>query len=124
MDGSKGPVATAIIKKGILRNKDIIATDLSMAKVKSIRDSQGKEIKEAFPSQPAIILGFENVPAVGEKFKSYKTAEEAAAKVKKEESKREIGSTVIESDPTKKFLNIIIKGDVHLVGSAHPVYSM
>ena len=38
MDGGKGPVATAIIKKGILRSKDIIATDLALAKVKSLKD--------------------------------------------------------------------------------------
>jgi translation initiation factor IF-2 len=112
MNGSKGPVATAIVKKGILRNKDIIATDLALAKVKHLEDFKGLPIKEAFPAQPVIILGFEKVPAVGEKFKSYKTAEEAMAKIKKEEPKREIGSTVLESDPNKKVLNIILKGDV------------
>ena len=112
MDGLKGPVVTAIIKKGVLRKKDIIATDLALAKVKSIQDFKGKEIQEARPSQPAIILGFEKVPAVGEKFKSYKTAEQALAKIKKEEPKREIGSVVLDSDPNKKVLNIILKGDV------------
>jgi len=112
MAGSKGPVATAIVKKGILRSKDIIATDLALAKVKCLEDFQGKSIDEAHPSQPVIILGFEKVPAVGEKFKSYKTVEEAAEEIKKEKPKREIGSTVLESDPNKKVLNIILKGDV------------
>jgi len=112
MDGSKGPVATAIVKRGTLRNKDIIATDLALAKIKHLADSKGMPIKEALPSQPVIILGFETVPAVGEKFKSYKTAEEAMLKIKTEQPKREIGSTVLESDPNKKVLNIILKGDV------------
>lgn len=112
MDGLKGPIATAIIKKGILRKKDIIATDLALAKVKCLRDFQGKEIEEAHPSQPVIILGFEKVPAVGEKFKSYKTIEEAMAKLKKEEPKRELGPTVLDLGPDKKVLNIILKGDV------------
>ena len=112
MDGAKGPVATAIVKKGILKAKAIIATDLAMAKVKSVKDFMGKDITEAVPSQPVIILGFEKVPAVGEKFKSYKTAEEAIREMKREIPKREIGSTVLESDPTKKVLNIILKGDV------------
>ena len=49
---------------------------------------------------------------MGEKFKSYKTAEQALAKIKKEEPKREIGSVVLDSDPNKKVLNIILKGDV------------
>ena len=122
MDGLKGPVATAIIKKGILRQKDIIATDLALAKIKHLEDFKWMPIKEAYPSQPVIILGFEKVPAVGEKFKSYKTAEEAAAKVKKEEPKREISSTVLDSDPTKKVLNIILKADVF--GSLEAVVSM
>jgi translation initiation factor IF-2 len=112
MDGSKGPIATAIVKRGILKPKDIIATDLALAKIKCLKDFQGKEIEEAKPSQPVIILGFEKVPAVGEKFKSYKTEKEALEEIKKEEPKREIGSAVLESDPNKKVLNIILKGDV------------
>jgi translation initiation factor IF-2 len=122
MDSLKGPIVTAIIKKGILRPKDIIATDLALAKVKSVKDFMGREIEGAYPAQPAIILGFEKVPAVGEKFKSYKTAEEAMQKIKKEEPKREIGSTVIDSDPNKKVLNIILKGDVF--GSLEAVEGM
>ncbi len=112
MDCSRGPVATAIIKKGILKTKNIIATDLALAKVKSIKDFQGNEIKEALPSQPVIILGFEKVPAVGEKFKSYKTEKEAFCEIKKEKPKREIGSTVLDLSGDKKVLNIILKGDV------------
>ena len=122
MDGAKGPIATAIVKKGILRAKGIIATDLAMAKVKSIKDFIGNDIKEAFPSQPVIILGFEKVPAVGEKFKSYETAEEAIREMKREIPKREVGSTVLESDPNKKVLNIILKGDVF--GSLEAVEGM
>ncbi|MCX6719678.1 MAG: GTP-binding protein, partial [Candidatus Staskawiczbacteria bacterium] len=112
MDGGRGPIATAIVKKGILKAKDIIATDLALAKIKSIKDFKEKEIKEALPSQPVIILGFEKVPAVGEKFKSYKTEKEALCEIKKEEPKREIGNTVLDLSGGKKVLNIILKGDV------------
>jgi len=122
LDGFKGPIATAIIKKGILEKKSIIATDLAMAKVKCLRDFQGKEIDKAFPSQPVIILGFEKTPAVGEKFKSYNTAEEAMAKLMKEQPKREIGSTVLDPDPNKKVFNIILKGDVF--GSLEAIEAM
>ena len=112
MDSLKGPVATVIVERGILRNKDIIATDLALAKVKSLEDFLGKFIKEAYPSQPVIVLGFEKVPGVGEKFKNYTTVEQAMAKLKKEEQKRELNTTVIETDSEKKVLNIILKGDV------------
>ncbi len=122
MDAFKGPVATAIIKRGILRKKNIIATDIALAKVKSLEDFQEKSIDEALPAQPVIILGFEKVPAVGEKFKSYKTAEDALKNLKKEQPKREIGSTVIDSDPDKKVVNIILKADVF--GSLEAIEAM
>ena len=122
MDGGRGPIATAIVKKGILKSKDVIATDLALARVKSVKDFQNKEINEALPSQPVIILGFEKVPAVGEKFKSYKTYEDAAANLKKEEAKREIGSTVLEVPGDRKVLNIILKGDVF--GSLEAIEAM
>jgi translation initiation factor IF-2 len=112
MDGSRGPIATAIVKKGILKPKDIIATDLALAKVRSIKDFKEKEIKSAFPSQPVIILGFEKVPSVGEKFKSYKTEKEALIEIKREEPKREVGNTVLDLSGDRKVLNIILKGDV------------
>jgi translation initiation factor IF-2 len=112
MDGAKGPVATAIIQKGILHKKDIIATDLALAKVKSIKGFSGEELHEALPSQPVIILGFEKVPAVGEKFKTYATEKEALEEIKKEEPKREVGNTILDLSGDKKVVNIILKADV------------
>lgn len=123
MDANIGPVATAIVKKGILKRKDIIATDLAIAKsIKSIKNSQGKEIFEGLPSQPVVILGFEKVPAVGEKFKTYKSIKEAEEEIKREEPKREIGSTVLDLSGDKKVLNIILKGDVF--GSLEAIEAM
>lgn len=123
LDANQGPIATAIVKKGILKRKGIIATDLALAKsVKAIKNFQGKDIFEALPSQPVIILGFDKVPAVGEKFKSYATVEEAEAQMKMEEQKREIGSTVLNLDPDKKVLNIVLKGDVF--GSLEAIEAM
>ncbi len=112
MDSFKGPIATVIVKKGILNNKNIIATDTALAKIKNLENFQGKSIKEALPSQPAIVLGFEKVPGVGEKFKSFKTAEEAIEKIEKEKGKRTLNTTVLDTDPNKKISNIILKGDV------------
>ncbi len=112
MDNLKGPVATVIVEKGILKKKDIIATDLALAKVKSLDNFLGEPIEEVLPSSPAIILGFEKVPGVGERFKTYTTVDQALAKLKQEGQKREINVSVIDSDPNKKVLNIILKGDV------------
>ncbi len=112
MDSLKGPIATVIVEKGTLHAKDIIATDLALAKIKHLRDFAGKEITQVLPSQPAVVLGFEKVPGVGEKFKSYKTEKEAAIHLKAEVSKREINTTVLEMVGDKKVVNVILKGDV------------
>jgi len=112
LDSAKGPMATAIVKKGILRNKDIIATDLAVAKIKHLENFKGLPIKEAYPSQPVVILGFDSVPAVGEKFKHYKTVEEALQQIKLEKPKREIGGSFLIPQADKRILNIILKGDV------------
>src|SRR3989344_2754733 len=66
MDQLKGPVATVIVEKGVLKVKDIIATDLAMAKIKSLENFQRKPMEKASPAQPAIVLGFQAVPGVGE----------------------------------------------------------
>jgi len=112
MDALKGPVATVIVEKGVLRKKDIIATDLAIAKVRMLENFLGKQIEESYPSQPAIVLGFEKVPSLGERFKIFKTAQEAEAKIKREEPKREININVLDAEGDKKFSNIILKGDV------------
>ena len=112
MDSLKGPIATVIVEKGTLRPKDIISTDLAMAKIKSLQDFSGRILEKAYPSQPVVILGFEKVPGVGEQFKWYKTAELAQAKLKVEQQKREINTTVLDIGKDKKIVNVILKGDV------------
>ena len=112
MNGAKGPTATAIVKKGILKAKDVIATDLAVAKVKSLENYKKDIIEEAYPSQPVVIWGFDKVPAVGERFKSYSTIEEAEEEIRKEKPKRLVNTTVLDNDSSKKVLNIILKADV------------
>lgn len=65
MDQNRGPVAIAIVKKGTLKLSDVIYAENIVCKVKSLLDSSGKPISEAYPSTPVEILGFESVPAVG-----------------------------------------------------------
>jgi len=112
LDKKQGPLATAIVQKGILNKKVIIATDSAIARIRTLRDFQNKEISEAYPAQPVIILGFDKVPMVGEKFKTYSTLEEAMAKIKQEEAKRTEGPMIIAPPPDGKILNIILKTDV------------
>ena len=65
MDKNRGPVATAIVNKGILKLGDTIYANDVLCKVKALIDYNGKNIEKAGPSTPVEILGFEKVPCVG-----------------------------------------------------------
>jgi translation initiation factor IF-2 len=108
LDHHRGPTATILVEQGILKQSDFISTNTSVGKIKNLEDFLGKEIKEAKPSQPAIIVGLESVPVVGEKFTVYSTYDEAKQNIKKKE-KREF----VEMTPDQKCLNLIIKGDAY-----------
>jgi len=106
MDSKRGPTSTVLIEHGKLEYGDYIGTDSAVGKVKNLGDFLGKEMKEALPSDPAVIVGFESVPMVGERFYVYPSIDEAKQNLKKKE-KREI----LEVGADQKCLNIILKGD-------------
>jgi translation initiation factor IF-2 len=111
LDRAKGPIATLIVTNGILNKKDIIGTSSAMAKIKNLEDFQGKSIEKAYPSQPAIVLGYERCPGVGERFKQYQSVEEAEEYIKRKENKKS-SISVITVEPDQKILNIVLKVDV------------
>ncbi|HOK00732.1 MAG TPA: translation initiation factor IF-2 [Candidatus Pacearchaeota archaeon] len=110
LDSLTGPTATIILQKGILKKGDIIATQSAFGKVKILKDFQGKIIEKCLPSMPAIVIGFEGVPIVGEIFKTFETIEKAKENIKKEEIKN--NPKKIENIEEKKVLNLILKADV------------
>jgi translation initiation factor IF-2 len=111
LNGQRGPVATLLLNNGVLKLGDIIATASTLGKIKILEDFQGKPISQAFPSMPAVVLGFMAVPQVGEKFKIFPNIELAQEYLKKKERKRE-KAPLFFITPEKKVLNLILKADV------------
>lgn len=68
VDGKRGIVVWGVMKEGTLHVGDEIATPSAQGKIKGIDDFLGKRIKKAIPSNPVVILGFNELPAVGEEF--------------------------------------------------------
>lgn len=66
MDAERGPTATIIVKRGVIKTGVEIACGKIQGKVKILEDFRGQSIKEARPSMPARIIGFKGVPEVGE----------------------------------------------------------
>lgn len=107
LDPRRGPIVTVLVREGILKTGDFIFAGSVSGKVKGLEDFQGKRIKEARPSQPALILGFKEVPQSGDIVKLGK------AEVSE---KRKIKEKPVETEPTdapeSKQLKIILKVDV------------
>lgn len=72
LDKSRGPVAMAIVKKGILHLGDQIFSEAISCKVKALFNSDGQTIKSANPSTPVEILGFDSPPSVGSLITSHR----------------------------------------------------
>ncbi|HEX4864361.1 MAG TPA: translation initiation factor IF-2, partial [Acidimicrobiales bacterium] len=69
LDAGKGPVATVIVQSGTLRVSDSVVAGASWGRVKALLDDGGDNVKEAAPSTPVQILGFDNVPSAGDEFR-------------------------------------------------------
>lgn len=110
LDPQKGIMATLILEKGILKKGDIIGTPSAIGKIRRINDFQGREIEKAFPAQPIQIFGFNELPKIGESFKSFPDLETAKSQLKKEKEEEKRKVFFIEAE--KKVLNILLKADV------------
>ena len=66
----RGPVVSVVITNGTIKvGMDVAGGDIN-AKVRGLFDHLGKTIKKAGPGDPVQILGFPNLPTVGEKISS------------------------------------------------------
>ncbi|HVM76959.1 MAG TPA: translation initiation factor IF-2 [Candidatus Paceibacterota bacterium] len=67
-DPRRGIEATVIVKNGILHRGDPVKTASAAGKVKILENFLEKPVLQLEPSAPAVIIGFESLPAVGEVF--------------------------------------------------------
>jgi translation initiation factor IF-2 len=77
LDPGKGPLATVLVQRGTLHAGDNFICGKFSGRVRAMTDERGKPVKEATPSFPVQILGFEGVPAAGDTFLVVADATEA-----------------------------------------------
>ncbi len=123
LDKNKGPVATVLVQNGTLKVGDSIMSGITFGKVRAMYDENGKQIKNAPPSTPVSVLGFDNVPnagdqvyAVSEKL-SKQVIQERIDKIKQERANSTSGVSLDDfmdrvNEGKLKTLNLIIKADV------------
>ena len=108
----RGPSATLLVHEGTLTAKDIVATSTVWGKVRILEDFAGESITDAGPATPALVVGLDDVPGVGEQFVVVASATEAEAHVA-EKANKESDANVLEIAEGQKVLNIIVKADAH-----------
>ena len=77
LDKGRGAVATVLVQQGTLREGEIFIAGSTMGRVRAMFDDRGKRLKEAGPSSAVQILGFEEVPAAGDKFQIVESEDKA-----------------------------------------------
>lgn len=70
VDHRRGLEATVIVTNGTLRQGKPIATKSASGKIKILENFLNKPVKELTASAPALVIGFENLPHIGEEFSS------------------------------------------------------
>ena len=124
LDKGRGPVATVLVQRGTLHPGDVVVAGTSYGRVRALIDPHGNQVKEAFPADPAEILGLSSVPVAGDEFRVFederdarKLAEErqlrerlAAQETKSHMNLDDLFSRIEEGKQTD--LNLIVKADV------------
>ena len=132
LDKGRGPVSTVLIQKGTLKIGDIFVSGSEWGKVKALINDKGISVKEAFPSMPIEVLGFDSNPLAGDDFIVVDSENRARRISEYRFNKKRIQSNkVVKTNVEEMFeqisageatsLPVIIKADVQ--GSAEAIES-
>ena len=123
LDKGKGVVSTVLVQRGFLKVGDPFVAGHTMGRVRALMDERGKRIRQAGPSQPVSVLGFEELPQSGDEFTvmfSDREAKEIAQKrqiIRREHEFRRSTRVKLDSiarqikEGLMKELSVIIKAD-------------
>ncbi|HET7447446.1 MAG TPA: translation initiation factor IF-2 [Methyloceanibacter sp.] len=68
LERGRGPVGTALIQRGTLKLGDLIVAGQAWGRVRALINDVGDHVKEAGPSVPVEVLGFDSAPEAGDQF--------------------------------------------------------
>lgn len=124
LDKGRGPVATILVQRGLLKRGDVVLAGFEYGRVRSLLDEVGERVEQAGPSIPVEVLGLSGIPVAGDdvivvrderkarevalfrqgKFREVKLARQRASQMEN------ILQRMGESEA--KMLNIVLKADV------------
>lgn len=112
VDPKRGTEAALIITDGTLKTGMHVHAAGCLSPVRIFEDFLGKGIKEAIPSSPVRVVGFDEQPAVGSKFQSFDTKNEAREAATKWLEQQEVKASDRFSEGDVFSIPIVIKTDV------------
>jgi translation initiation factor IF-2 len=68
LDVGRGPVATVLVQRGLLKVGDPLVAGAAWGRVRALIDYRGEQVKEAGPSAPVQVLGLNDVAEAGDDF--------------------------------------------------------
>jgi translation initiation factor IF-2 len=68
LERGRGPIATVLIQRGMLKVGDIFVAGGEWGRVRALADDRGQNQREAGPSTPIEVLGLNGVPQAGDDF--------------------------------------------------------
>lgn len=68
LEKGRGNVATVLVQNGTLRVGDPFVAGIYSGRVRAMFDERDNRVDEVGPAQPALILGFDGAPEVGDQF--------------------------------------------------------
>jgi translation initiation factor IF-2 len=68
LERGRGPVGTALVQRGTLKLGDLVVAGSAYGRVRALINDLGEQVKEAGPSVPVEMLGFDSAPEAGDQF--------------------------------------------------------
>jgi translation initiation factor IF-2 len=68
LERGRGPVGTALVQRGTLKLGDLVVAGSAYGRVRALINDLGEQVKEAGPSVPVEVLGFDSAPEAGDQF--------------------------------------------------------
>jgi translation initiation factor IF-2 len=124
LEKGRGNVATVLVRNGTLKIGDPFLAGVCAGRVRAMFDERERRINEVGPSSPALVIGLDGAPEVGDTFivlDDEKEARELASKrqqIHREQSLRQRKHITLDEIGRRlalgqfRELNLIVKGDV------------
>ncbi len=115
LDQKRGILVSLIIKSGTLKVGETVSGGLATGKVRAILSETGENLKTATPGMPVQVLGFTQLPTVGDTVKSGDPVLGSELRAVRSEAKDSLESSVLSAEllvkPNPRELKVILKAD-------------